>query len=103
MPLAYRTMRSIDPNDPMLDGPALVLRAHSGWVRISRRRWLQRFGELELVPSLAAASLLQTYSGEKLRDALLACDHFRSPEHALRISVEVVEFLEELAAETAVH
>jgi hypothetical protein len=96
-------VRSIDPNDPMLDGPQLVIPTRAGVVRVSRRRWLQRFGELELVASLAAASLLQTYSGEALRAALLASRHFRDREHALRISVEVMEFLDELVSEGAVH
>lgn len=96
-------MRSIDPDDPMLDGPALVIRTSSGNVRVSRRRWLQRFGEVELVPSLAAASLLQTYVGNALREALLSCEHFRDREHAIRISAEVISFIDELASEATLH
>lgn len=97
-------MLRIDFDDPHLDGD-IRIDTRDGPLIVTRRRWLARFGSLELLPSLTALCIMQDHAGDRdaARAAFDASPHFTDREHATRIAFEVVNFVDELRAPGGLH
>lgn len=93
------TVQFSDFNDPALDGDIEIpLNARRGGpLLVSKRDWLRRFGEDELLPSLSVVAIWMNASGpDDVREGFETCEHFENFGHAVRIANRVIAFLDEL-------